>query len=161
MLDAEDKLERAKRAVEYYIRRENPVILRPDGEDDRKLTFIIDRLAEQVVTLAVWFSESASWMRWSAECPPPPWATPFLTQAEIEGEGPPRPPRTEEPPPKPRPQPPKSRKKTKTRLTKTMTDPNSPEFIGMRPEHIQALIDHYHEIPLIDPKTGKPFGLIE
>lgn len=154
--DIQDKKGRAKLAVDYYIKRENPAMLRPDGEDDRKLDLIIDRLAENIVTLAVRISESAAWMRWSAECPPPAWAVPFLTPAEIEGKGPPCPPQEEEEGPRPA----KGRRKGKVRITKAMTDPSSPEFIGMRPEYIQFLIDHFDETPAIDPRTGKPPGLI-
>lgn len=163
-LDIQDKETRAKLAVDYYIKREGLIPPRPDGEEDRKLDLIIDSLAKLVVELAVRFSESAQWMCWSGEYAPPVWLTPFLTQAEMEGKGPACPPQTEaeeEPKPQPKPQPTKApKKKGKFRLTKAMTDLSSPEFIGLRPEYIQYLLDHYDELPDIDPETGKPSGLI-
>ncbi len=162
--DMEDKQTRAKLALDYYVKQEGLIPPRPDGEEDRKLDLILDGLAKLVVELAVRFSESAQWMCWSGEYAPPVWLVPFLTQAEIEGKGPACPPRAEaaEEAPKPPPQPAKAlkKKKGKFRLTKAMTDLSSPEFIGLRPEYIQYLLDHYDELPDIDPETGKPSGLI-
>ena len=160
----EDKETRAKRAMEYYLWREDMFLPRPDGEVDARYDMAVDRIAETIVMLAVHFSESAAWMRWSNEARPPAWALPFLTQEEIEGKGPTpiRPERSgeeRETPPPPAAKKRRSRKK-KGRMTEAMADPSSDEFIGLRKEHIDYLIEHYHEIPAIDPETGKPPGWI-
>lgn len=162
--DLEDKRDRAKRAMEYYLWREDMFLPRPDGEEDTRFDLAVDRIAETIVNLAVWFSESAEWMRWSSEAKPPSWALPFLTEEEIAGKGPPpiQPQRSEEEKPAPTPAPKKrrGRKKQKGRITAEMRDHNSEEFIGLRKEHIDYLIEHYNEIPAIDPETGKPPGWI-
>lgn len=154
--DLEDKRDRAKRAMEYYLWREDMFLPRPDGEEDTRFDLAVDRIAETIVNLAVWFSESAAWMRWSSEARPPSWALPFLTKEEIEGKGPP----PVQPQPTPAPKKRRGGKKQKSRITAEMRDLSSEEFIGLRKEHIDYLIEHYNEIPAIDPKTGKPPGWI-
>ncbi|MCM1296084.1 MAG: hypothetical protein NC311_11130 [Muribaculaceae bacterium] len=167
-LDTAGKKERAKRALEYYLWREAMFLPRPDGEPDRRYDVCVDMLAEQIVALAVRFSESAEWMRWSCEREPPDWLQKFLNERELAGEGPPRAKPNPEPipeellDPKPLKPPPKKRggRRKKEWMTEEMRDPNSEEFIGLRKEHIDLLIEHYDEIPPIDPETGKPPGWI-
>lgn len=166
----EDKTARAKRAIEYHLWREDMFLPRADGEVDTRYDVVVDHIAQGVVRLAALFSESAEWMRCANEARPPSWALPFLTKEEIEGKGPPpvRPqPRAEEPPaPAPVSAPAPGKKKRRRsgkgtpRMTEAMRDPNSEEFIGLRKEHIDYLIEHYKEIPAIDPETGKPSGWI-
>lgn len=159
-IDPKGKKERAKLALEYYIKREGMDLPQPDGEDFHKADMIIDRIADMVVELAVWFSESAEWMRWHSEREPPPWLRAFLTKEEIAGNGPPRiTPKAGPPEPLANPKGKKGRRR-RPRLSGKWVDPSSPDFIGLRPENIDYLLEHYHEIPPINPKTGKPHGLI-
>lgn len=163
----EDKKTRAKRALEYHLWREDMFLPRPDGEVDTRYDMVVDHIAEGIVRLAALFSESAAWMRWSSEARPPSWALPFLTREEIEGKGPPpvEPQPEPEEPPAPVPAKKKGRSGTgrgkgKKWMTDAMRDPNSEEFIGLRKEHIDYLMEYYHELPAIDPETGKPPGWI-
>ena len=146
-----DKTGRAKAALKQYVEDSEVDRPRPDGEMDEKLNKLLDNLAANVIELAAWFSESAMWTSWASKGKPPRWAIPYLNEAELAGLG------------------------LTSEMLKPMEKDPIPELIAqgkkgskgkkkgepiklMTSEQLQYMIDHYDELPTIDPETGGPIG---
>ena len=150
-----DKFNRARAALNCYVKDAGLERPRPDGEEDYKLNSLLDRLAMDLIELSIWFSECAAWTEWASQPKPPRWAIPFLSQEELAGLGiMPKDPKPIEPDPvaamvleagKKK----KGRKKKKAEPIELMTT-----------EQLQFIADHYDDLPTIDHRTGKPAGQV-
>lgn len=155
MLDEKEKAKRARKALEYYVKREGMRERAPDGEEDGRLNAILDRLAQDVVALANWYSESAAWMRFACESKPPSWALPFLTEEEQKGLGPQLIPAVERP--EQAAETPAEKGTTRGRKAGARKGTREPP---LPLELVEAMIEMYDDLPFIDPETGEPVGLV-
>ena len=148
-----DKARRAKAALKQYVEDSETDRPRPDGERDEKLNKILDNLAANLVELAAWFSESAMWTSWASKKEPPRWAIPWLNEEELAGLGlTPEMLKPMERPPVPELTAPEE--ETKSRRGKKKMGP----IKLMTSEQLEYMIDHYDELPTMNPETGRPIG---
>ncbi len=131
--ERQDKTRRARAAVAFYTKNIVPPRPRPDGEPDRKLNAILDRLAADLVDLAGYLSESARWLEFASKPMPPAWAIPFLSEEELAALG-------------------LSDQKSPLPSPPASDDP----FAAA----LQYAIDHYDQLPDLDPETNRPWGEI-
>lgn len=128
-----DKTRRARAAVGFYAKSIVPPRPRPDGEPDRGLNAILDRLAADLVDLAGYLSESARWLEFAAQPTPPAWALPFLSAEELAALGLP-------PPPPLRP------------------EADRAGECRLRAPSLQRAIDQYDQLRQLNTRTGRPMG---
>ena len=153
LLDPEergDKQIRARRAVEHYVKLSALDRPRPDGEEDRRLNQILDKLAADLIELAAWFSECGAWTAFASRPTAPDWALPFLTEEERAGLGL----INCDPTGADIPQVgglPKKRKRKKG---------EEEPLLVMTEETVRYMAEHYDELPTIDHRTGGPAGEI-